>query len=153
MEFSERIHFGGSWSDGERRLLDRAVREHELAAAGDETPGDPDEPAPWVCLRVVIDGAPYFLGYRLGDDVILKAASAEALAYLVAADGQAGGQPGGGADAAPAPDALPRGGIPAYRLRKVVDFVLHHPQQKTVQIAVFGLRVVWGRRKGSFGLG
>lgn len=123
MEFFERTHFGGSWSDGERRLLDRAVREHELAATGDGAPGDPDEPAPWVCLRVVIDGAPYFLGYRLGDDVILKAASAEALAHLVAADGQASGQPDGHPDAAPAPDTLPRGGIPAYRLRKVVDFV------------------------------
>lgn len=119
MEFSERIHFGGSWSDGERRLLDRAVREHERAAAGDGVPGDPDEPVPWVCLRVVIEGAPYFLGYRLGDDAILKAASAEALARLVAADGQADGRP----DGPPAPDALPRGGIPAYRLRKVVDFV------------------------------
>lgn len=114
MELHDHLHFAGDWSESEQELVDRAVSRYESAAESDAA-GSSDGSAPWVCLRVRIKDDPYYLGYRFGEDDILKAGSADALAHKIEARaGEQAGAPQG---------ELPRGGIPAYRLRKVVDFV------------------------------
>jgi AraC-like DNA-binding protein len=112
METNDYVHFGGDWRESEREAVGQAVAASEEAGSG---PPDGDGSAPWVCLRVRLDGGPYFLGYQLGGEDILKAKSASALAAEI------GGEPGNGAD-----EQEWRGGIPAYRLRKVIDFVRSH---------------------------
>lgn len=115
MEYQKDIHFAGEWSDEEQRLLCQAVQVHEWARQDGNTLASRDGHAPWVCLRVRIEDTPYYLGYRFGEDDILKATSAVALADKIEART--------GDHAESQPDELPRGGISAYRLRKVVDFI------------------------------
>ena len=109
VETDDYVHFGGDWTEAEREAIGEAVAASEEAGRG--PPAD-DGSVPWVCLRVRLDGGPHFLGYRIGGEEILKAQSAAELATKIesAADGDSG-------------EAEWRGGIPAYRLRKVVDFV------------------------------
>jgi AraC-like DNA-binding protein len=117
METDDYVHFGGNWREAEREAVGEAV-----AASEEEVgrgPPDDDASAPWVCLRVHLNGEPYFLGYRLGGEEILKAQSAAGLATKI--ESGVDGDPG---------DAECRGGIPAYRLRKVVDFVRDDPGRR-----------------------
>jgi AraC-like DNA-binding protein len=115
MEYQEDIHFAGDWSGSEQQLLGQAVQEYERSSQDNSPLGDRDGPAPWVCLRVRIEDTPYYLGYRFGEDDILKATSAVALADKI--------ETRTGEQVESQPDELPLGGIPAYRLRKVVDFI------------------------------
>lgn len=120
METDDHVRFGGDWRDAEREAVGEAVAASEgetasgrgaLAADGSAADGS----APWVCLRVQLDGGPYFLGYRLGGGDVLKARSASELAAKIAGKlGEGAGVP------------VWRGGIPLYRLRKVIDFVRSH---------------------------
>jgi AraC-like DNA-binding protein len=120
METDDTIHFGGDWRKAEREVVEEAVTASDGETnAGRSPPGieGPDSASidPWVCLRVRLDGGPYFLGYQLGGDDILKAQSASELAVKI------GGELGNGSD-----EPEWRGGIPLYRLRKVIDFVRSH---------------------------
>lgn len=115
METDDTIHFGGDWRKAEREVVKEAVVASEGESSAERGPPGVDGHAPWVCLRVRLNGSPYFLGYQLGGEDILKAQSAAALATKI------GGELGDGSDE---PEWL--GGIPAYRLRKVVDFVQDH---------------------------
>lgn len=114
MEYREHIHFAGNWDQSEQETVALAVETHEAAL---EVVPDADAMEPWVCIRVALDGDVYYLAYRLGEAIFLKARAADALAHQIerlaerqildaAADGE-----------------LPEGGIPPYRLRRVIDFV------------------------------
>lgn len=116
MKTDDYVHFGGDWREAEREAVDEAVAVSE-EEAGHRQPDDGS--APWVCLRVQFNGEPYFLGYRLGGEEILKAQSAAELAAKI--EGEVDGDLG---------EAEWRGGIPVYRLQKVVDFVRTDPSRR-----------------------
>ena len=115
MGHRDHVHFASDWSESEQELVDRAVSKYESVVQSDAAVGSSDGSAPWVCLRVRIKDGPYYLGYRFGEDDVLKAASADDFAHKIEA--RAGEQAGA------QPDELPKGGIPVYRLRRVTDFV------------------------------
>ena len=115
MNTNEYVHFAGSWSEGERNAVDRAITdfEEEVGAPGDVGDG----PRPLVFLKVTVGEEPArFVAYRLGRDDMLVAHSAQGLAakvYRLSVFGTSE-EP---------EDVEWRGGIPRHRLRKVVDYV------------------------------
>lgn len=115
MEIREYIHFAGRWDEAEQKAVVRAVEAHEVVM---EAVPDVDAVEPWVCLRVGLNGEVYYLGYRLGEEFALKARTAEELAQKIdeLADHQISRV------SIPEVDDL-QGGLPAYRLRRVIDFV------------------------------
>lgn len=109
------IHFAGTWDIAEQKTVAHAVETHEAAL---DAAKEADAVEPWVCLRVTIDGASHYLGYRLGEEHVLKATAAGALALEIEARAEehlsGNGIPENGTQ---------RGGLPTYRLRKVIDYV------------------------------
>lgn len=120
-------HYAGEWTAAERAVVERALREcaPTAGAASDEGPSRPaseTEASPsnggaggdvrpqWVCLRLQTGAGPHFVAYAYPHGRLVQAETAARLAKALCEDGEDPPEP-------------PRGGIPAYRLRRVLDLV------------------------------
>ena len=112
-------HFAGEWTASERAVVEDAIRSCTHAPAsvpGDlepDTPGERrDGPASrrWICLKLNTPTSPHFAAYEYPDGPLIEAPNATALAQRLHRFGE--------------PEiAEQTGGIPAYRFRRVTDYV------------------------------
>ena len=109
----ESVHFGGSWTHEERRLIESAISDarsaQEVISLSEEA---------WICLCVQLDGRWQYLTCALSSSCVLTSKSVQGLADKICQH----------LSSAPKENTRlePRSGLPPVRLRRVLGYIHNH---------------------------